>query len=560
MAECDKTASLTEAYGVSLFKCSILACPRFLQGFTNKKLRDEHCQTHRARLSCTHDGCDYSVLGFLSEKELAEHLAEHDSRHLEITFPKVQRSSLNNALEYAIDQDDFLSTRRLSTEMSALPDRGTGFLLRAAKKKNLEAFKALVPALATKEDIESRDKLGRAVLHLSARNGSEEMVKLVLEMGADVNDRVRHQNRNTKWAGESPLLIAASQGHSQIVRLLLNQDKRNLDLGEPWPKTPLQLAAEGGHLEVLNMLLDADGAAYAQHKAYVKTIKSAASKGQKSVVRTLLERGHALDAEKNYTPAVRKLLPNGIEATIAQQLRIIDAKAKTKGNVLQLAASIGNFEEVIRLLRDGVDVNRFSYPYGTALAAAARHGDVTLVQLLLDNGANVSAKMGEYATALGQAVAGSHEAVVRLLLENGSDVDTKNSWGIRALHQAVENDHIAIVSLLLDHKADVNNISSWLSDSMRDTTPCQLAAGLGREAILKLLLQHGADVNAGTGDTALQRAKRYGHERIVNLLREHGASIDEGDGSSNKLELIEPMADRVSFLPVPNIIPLTMRS
>ena len=431
--------------------------------------------------------------------------------------------------------------------MSALPDRGTGFLLRAAKKKNLEAFKALVPALATKKDIESRDELGRAVLHHSARNGSEEMVKLVLEMGADVNINVRRGKSPVDRSRKSPLLVAASQGHSQIVKILLSQDKRDLDFGPAVCKTPLHFAAEGGHLEVLNMILDVDGAAYAQHKAYVKAIKSATSKGHESVVRTLFERGHVLDAEKNYPQALRELLRNGIEATIAQTMQPIDANGKTKGNVLQLAASKGNSEEVIRLLLAGADVNNSSGSYGTALAAAASHGNLTLVQLLLDNGADFSAKMGEYGTALEEAVAGSHEAVVRLLLENRSDLDTKSGWSTSALHQAVENDHIEIVSLLLDHKADVNGIRPWLSDSMCNTTPCQLAAALGREAILKLLLQHGADVNAGRGITALQRAKRSGHEGIVNLLREHGASLGEGDGSSSKLESI---AGDVSCRPV----------
>ena len=193
-AECGKTTLLIEAYGACLFRCWILACPRFLQGFTTRRLRDEHWQTHRSRFSCTHDGCDYSILGFLNRKELAEHLVEHNSQRLEITFPKVQRSSLNKALEYAIDQDDFLSTRRLSVEISTLPDRDTSFLLRAAKKENLEAFRALIPSLATIKDIDYRDKLGWAILHYSAHNGSEEMAKLVLGMGADVNAKVQRWN------------------------------------------------------------------------------------------------------------------------------------------------------------------------------------------------------------------------------------------------------------------------------------------------------------------------------------------------------------------------------
>ena len=535
----DKAISPPDAYGTCTFKCPILACPRFLQGFTTKKLRDEHRQTHRSRFRCTHEGCDYSVFGFLNTKQLAEHLVEHDSQRLEITFPKAQRSSLQNALEYAIDKDDFLSARKLSTEIAANPDRSIGFLLRAVKKRNLEAFKALIPALATKKDIEFRDKLGWAALHFSAQNGSEEMAHLVLEMGADVNAKLRHMNGSDGWDRETPLMIAASRGHSQIVRLLLSQPNRVLDFHPTSCKTPLQLAAEGGHTEALQMILNADGESYAQNKAYMKSIRAAASREHQSAVRLLLERGHELGAEKTYGKALQRLLPNGIESM-------------NGGNSLQLAAQNGKSSEVKQLLQSGADINRFSSTHGTALAAAAKNGHLALVQQLLDNGANAKARNGNFGTALHLAVAGGHEAVVSLLLKNGSYVDDRSGGKASALHQAVQNGHEAIVNLLLQYKANVNTFGTAFGN-MRGVTPCQIAAEMDHEAIMRLLLHHGADINAGKAPSALERATSFG---IINMLCEKEASVDDKhvpNDNSFMLVSFRPML-QIRFLELASLI------
>ena len=298
------------------------------------------------------------------------------------------------------------------------------------------------------------------------------------------------------------------------------------------------------------MLLDMDGAYYAQHEAYNKAIKLAAAKGHQSALQVLFERGRALGADRNYTQALRDVLPNGIEAMIAQTMRIVDAKGRTKGNALQLAASKGNSEDVVRLLRDGADINHSSGVYGTALAAAAKHGDLTLVQLLLDEGANVNAKHGLYGTALHQAVVHRHEAVISRLLEYGAKIEFQTSRGPRsALHRAMSNGNVAIVRLLLAHKANINATSEVLvnGEIHSNITPCEVAAGMGHEVILKLLLQRGADINAGKGQAALRIAKRFGHERIVDLLHEYGARLDEGDATGSKLQ---QMTDVVSFRPI----------
>jgi ankyrin repeat protein len=91
---------------------------------------------------------------------------------------------------------------------------------------------------------------------------------------------------------------------------------------------------------------------------------------------------------------------------------------------------------------------------------------------------------------------------VRLLIEKGANIEAKASNGWTALRWASSNGHEAVVKLLLEKGADV-----------------------------ELLLEKGADVDAKdrAGKTALQRAAENGHEAVVKLLVEKGADIDAMD-------------------------------
>jgi ankyrin repeat protein len=58
-----------------------------------------------------------------------------------------------------------------------------------------------------------------------------------------------------------------------------------------------------------------------------------------------------------------------------------------------------------------------------------------------------------------------------------------------------------------------------------------LASLHGHEAIVKMLLENGADVNAkGGNDSALQMASSKCHEAIVKMLLEHGADVNAPRG------------------------------
>ncbi|EHK18147.1 uncharacterized protein TRIVIDRAFT_159440 [Trichoderma virens Gv29-8] len=94
--------------------------------------------------------------------------------------------------------------------------------------------------------------------------------------------------------------------------------------------------------------------------------------------------------------------------------------------------------------------------------------------------------------------------------------------------------HHAIVKVLVENGADIE-----AKDSM-GRTPLSQAAENGHEAIVKLLVEKGADIEAKDlfGQTPLSQAAENGHEAIVKLLVENGADIEAKDGVFGRTPLL----------------------
>lgn len=84
-------------------------------------------------------------------------------------------------------------------------------------------------------------------LHVAATHGKLEIVKRLVEMGADVNARAG-------IAGDSPLNQAASYGHLDVVKYLLSCGAE-LDVSEP-ERNPLFGAIHHGQAGIVKLLID----------------------------------------------------------------------------------------------------------------------------------------------------------------------------------------------------------------------------------------------------------------------------------------------------------------
>jgi ankyrin repeat protein len=170
------------------------------------------------------------------------------------------------------------------------------------------------------------------------------------------------------------------------------------------------------------------------------------------------------------------------------------------------AAMRGDRQDVIAMIKQGVNVNAPQGDGVTALHWAARHGDVELVTMLLGAHANAKAEtqFGTY-TPLHLAAERGSAPIVKALLAAGAVVDATTSTGATALMFAAGAGDTQAALALIDAGADVN-----AKESDRWQTPLIFATANDRLDVVRLLITRGADINAATKLTDLSALSRNG--------------------------------------------------
>ena len=159
------------------------------------------------------------------------------------------------------------------------------------------------------------DPEGNTILMLAARGGDQEIVALLIDRKASVTRRSAHgdtalmfaclkghlpiakllvaNGAQVKQNGWAPLHYAVFEGRTEVVKFLLEKgaDKNGL---APNGFTPLMLAARGGHLETARVLLYEDVDLYTKGPKGETALAIATQRKSEELV-TLLRRAGALE-------------------------------------------------------------------------------------------------------------------------------------------------------------------------------------------------------------------------------------------------------------------------
>jgi ankyrin repeat protein len=295
-----------------------------------------------------------------------------------------------------------------------------------------------------------------------------------------------------------PILEAAAKGHTDIIRLLLENGAHINQEGEDG-QNALYVASENGQEAAVWMLIEAG--ACVNNEDGMTPIQVASNRGHKGIVEMLIQAG--ADLNLGDEPAL-------------------------------YYASEGGHEDVVRtLILAGADIN-LEGDVGTALHMASRwyYPGRKIVELLIDAGADVNKLAGEYGTALQAVAAGYRDErsaleAVRILIHAGANVNLVGGQYGTALQAAVYWNWLKIVEELIDAGANVNLVGGEYGTALRAAVHSRDYYLQDRIDIVQTLIQAGADVNlkGGKDTTPLEEAFKLivGRTEIVQILRDAGA-------------------------------------
>ena len=156
--------------------------------------------------------------------------------------------------------------------------------------------------------------------------------------------------------------------------------------------------------------------------------------------------------------------------------------------------------------------------FGDILGVAAQLGDVEWTRLCLENRANPNLnKINDRKSVLGASAESGKLETVDMLLKGGADLD-----GSGAMLLAAEAGKLDMVRYLWEKGANVDEVGGGSDDrSAHAGSAMHKAVGRGHAAVVRLLLEKGADKNLedGHGRTPLDLAEEKGEEEIAELLR-----------------------------------------
>ena len=130
---------------------------------------------------------------------------------------------------------------------------------------------------------------------------------------------------------------------------------------------------------------------------------------------------------------------------------------------------------------------------------------------------------------------------VRNLAEKGVDVNVRDDDD-SALYRAAKQGHVQVLKILLQHEANVNATNGRLKWSA-----LMVARQIECLSVVKLLLQHGANVNVRgkSGVSALFIASKCGSREVVEMLLIHGADVNIQNSRGRSVPMVASENDNV---------------
>jgi len=197
--------------------------------------------------------------------------------------PNIKDKKGGLAVQLAAYEDHSEVVRRLVVEKSEVPDVFTSATVGA--KNRLAALLKEKP-----ESVKLRNRQGINPVHVAAREGQAEAVRLLITAGADVNaldDHPADEYFAQYSNGWTPLHLAAMSGKSASAAILLDHGAKIDAVDQRGKHTPLHFAAWMGNTDLVTLLLARNADRNVKDQENRTPLDLAKEKGQATVIKLL---------------------------------------------------------------------------------------------------------------------------------------------------------------------------------------------------------------------------------------------------------------------------------
>ena len=405
----------------------------------------------------------------------------------------------------------------------------------AAQRGDVEAVRTLLKQGA---DPNAAQADGLTALHWAALNDELGMAQVLLYAGATVSPV-------TRVGGYNPLHLASRSGHGEVVRALLEAGA-DANAYTTTGVTSLHFAAEADAAEGIHALIEHGADVDARDSFSSRTpVMFASVRNALQATRALVDAGADLSA----TTAVKDYVKIAAEAKAVRERRARVRKAardpdpeaeaeRPRANFrrqpcLALPEQAPDDPNLPRILSSTEQIG----PQGgfAALHFAAREGHMEAARLLVEAGADVDQVGGDQSSPLLVAVINGNYDLAKELLEASADPNLLSDdragplfatlnieWSLRTWYpqpqafRQQQTSYLELMELLLRAGADPNERTSthiWyaaynagrMGVDFTGATPFWRAAYGADVKAMRLLVEHGADPNIWTSNLVCQR-------------------------------------------------------
>lgn len=434
-------------------------------------------------------------------------------------------------LQYALDENN--EDVALVIKKAESQKRADEALLESAQASDDEG---VAESLEGGANVHAVDKNSWTALHWAAKEKRSIMMSTLLDHGANAN-AIDNE-------GTTPLHIVTEMNVPELATILL-QNGANMEAKDKVLMTPLHRATMHGVDDVVHLLISRKADFNAKDRVGRTPLHLAAKEGHElpsgegwsstaGIVTTLLKVGANVDELDRGLRSPLHWAAAGGHVNVVQLLLDAHATVDLQDRKGFYAADLAlkNGHESAAVIVEAAMTHKGQ---NLDLLDAARVGNRVIVAEALENGADINFKDTKSRAALHLASNNGHDGVVQTLLKFPlCEVDVRNEGGYTPLHLACRQGHAVVARMLLDHGAALD-----ACDEKDEWTPLFEALHQASDKhveVIRILLQGGATVNAVSrnGMQPIHLAAEGGHVGALNFLLDHGQEHCSDDLSRAK--------------------------